>query len=154
MQLITSLFNKNCNYNPFKKYYNFKMNNLPSNKSFGLLFSGIFLILSIYFSSYFNNSQILFFTFFTLFILFSLITIIYPNILFPLNKLWMKLGLILGKIAKPIILGVIFFGMFTPLGLFMRIVKKRDVLEINFQKKTKWKQSKSNHSVESFRWQF
>ena len=53
------------------------------------------------------------------------------KILSPLNKLWFKLGIILGKIISPIIMGIIFFVVVTPIGYLMRLVKK-DVLNLKF----------------------
>ena len=56
----------------------------------------------------------------------------------PLNKLWFRFGLLLGKIVSPIIMGVIFFLVVTPIGLLMRLLKK-DLLNLKFNKeKTYW----------------
>ena len=59
-------------------------------------------------------------TLFGLAVLFLLVTMIKSELLLPLNKLWMRLGLLLGMIISPIVLGVIFFGLFTPIALCMR----------------------------------
>ena len=50
---------------------------------------------------------------------FLITTIINANLLLPLNKLWMRFGLLLSRIISPIILGIIFFGLVTPYGLIM-----------------------------------
>jgi hypothetical protein len=62
--------------------------------------------------------------------------LVYPRSLAPLNKLWMKLGLLLGKVMSPIILGVLFFTTITPLGLLMRMLGK-DVLRLRWDKGAK-----------------
>jgi uncharacterized membrane protein YagU involved in acid resistance len=52
---------------------------------------------------------------------FALLALVLPRVLSPLNKLWMKLGMLLQKIVSPIILGILFFVTITPIGLFMRL---------------------------------
>tara|TARA_Y100000022_G_scaffold112344_1_gene96985 strand:+ start:600 stop:845 length:246 start_codon:yes stop_codon:yes gene_type:complete len=49
------------------------------------------------------------------------ITLLKENLLLGLNKLWMRIGFLLGMIVSPIILGIIFFGLVTPYGVVMRI---------------------------------
>ena len=62
-----------------------------------------------------------------------------PDLLDPLNKAWMTLGLLLGKIITPLILGVIFFGIFSPIAIFFKIIG-RDELRLEFKlRKTYWK---------------
>ena len=114
---------------------------LPSNKKFGLFFTFIFLILSSY--SFWNNNfyvgLILLLLGLTIFF-----TIINSKGLAPLNKLWMKLGIILGSIVNPIILGILFFGMFFPLGCIMRLLG-RDELNLKLGKNTSsWNYKISN----------
>ena len=58
------------------------------------------------------------------------------KILTPLNKLWFKFGLFLGKIVSPIVMGVIFFFVVTPIGLFMRLLGK-DLLNLKFNSSSK-----------------
>ena len=99
---------------------------LPSNKSFGLLFFVVFSLIAIY--QYKINSSI---SFVLIFIasLFLLLGIINSKILTPFNKLWMKFGLLLGKIVSPIVMGVIFFFVITPISFILKIFKK-DVLNL------------------------
>ena len=110
---------------------------LPSNRKFGFFFTIVFLIISIYF--YFQNSySVLLFTL-TLALVFLILTLIKSKILTHLNKLWMKFGYFLGKIISPFVLGAIFFGIFTPVSLLMKLFK-RDELRIKIQKRdTFWK---------------
>ena len=99
---------------------------LPSNKSFGLLFFVVFSLIAIY--QYKINSSINFVLIFIA-LLFLLLGIINSKILTPFNKLWMKFGLLLGKIVSPIIMGVIFFFVITPISFILKIFKK-DVLNL------------------------
>jgi hypothetical protein len=64
---------------------------------------------------------------------FFIITIIKPNLFTFLNKSWITFGILLGKIISPIILGLIFFFVVTPIGLFVRIFKK-DIMGVRFEK--------------------
>jgi len=61
------------------------------------------------------------------------------KILTPLNKLWMRLGILLGAIVSPIVMGVVYFGVITPIGLIMKLFGK-DVLNLNIDtnKNTYW----------------
>tara|TARA_B100000989_G_C19323544_1_gene377750 strand:+ start:216 stop:617 length:402 start_codon:yes stop_codon:yes gene_type:complete len=109
---------------------------LPSNKKFGFTFSIIFVCISLYI--FLHDYYVLAILSLIIGFLFFLITLINDEILLPLNKLWMKLGFILGKIISPIILGIIFFGIFTPLSLITRIFG-RDELRLKVKStNTKW----------------
>ena len=126
---------------------------LPSNKKFGYFFSFVFLISGIYFV--FTENQIIatillvgsFFVF--------LLTIIKSELLLPFNKFWMRLGLFLGLIVSPIIMGIIFFSIFTPLGILMRI-SGRDILGLRVRKKSSFWNSyeESELFLSSFKKQF
>ena len=86
--------------------------------------------------------------------IFLIITIINANALLPLNKLWMKFGILLGMIVSPIIMGLIFFGIFTPVGVFMRLFK-RDNLRLSFKKKkTYWINCNSLQRFDFFKKQY
>ena len=56
------------------------------------------------------------------------------KLLTPLNKLWFKFGMILGAIVAPVVMGVVFFLVITPIGLFMKIIGK-DLLKKKYDKK-------------------
>ena len=104
--------------------------NLPSNKSFGIVFFIFFLILSFYF--YINNNS---FSIILIFLLLSFFFLIFgllqSKILTPLNKIWFKFGILLGKIISPIIMGIIFFFVVTPISFLMKLLKK-DILNLKF----------------------
>jgi hypothetical protein len=93
---------------------------IPSNKKFGYFFSAVFLIVSSYFFYSYSTNQIFGYVFGIISLVFFITTFINPELLLPLNKVWMKLGLILGMVISPIVLGIIFFGLLTPYGVIMR----------------------------------
>jgi len=125
---------------------------LPSNQKFGLFFTGIFLLASFY--SYYIDSKIMVYVHGAISGIFLIITIINANALLPLNKLWMKFGILLGMIVSPIIMGLIFFGIFTPVGIFMRLFK-RDNLCLSFEKKkTYWINCNSLQRFDFFKKQY
>ena len=100
-----------------------------SNKSFGIVFFVVFLFISIY--PLINNEDIRLWSL-IISLIFLVLGILNSNLLLPLNKLWFKLGILLGKIISPIIMGVIFFLVVTPIGLLMRLLGK-DVLNLKFR---------------------
>ena len=60
---------------------------------------------------------------------FLIITIVRPNLFTFLNKLWIKLGILLGKILSPIIMGLVFFVVVTPIGMLLKILQKDVILQ-------------------------
>ncbi len=104
---------------------------MPSNQKFGFFFFAIFFACCLYF--FFNRQLTVSITFGGLSGVFVLIAWLRPNLLEPLNKAWYLLGIFLGKIVSPLILGIMFFLMITPLAIGMKLAK-RDVL---FLKKRK-----------------
>ena len=108
---------------------------LGSNKSFGIVFFIVFLIIAIYPILSDGNLRLWSLVISLVFLILGLIN---SRFLTPLNKLWFKFGIILGKIISPIIMGIIFFLVVTPIGLLMRLLKK-DVLNLKFNdNKTYW----------------
>ncbi len=104
--------------------------NLPSNKSFGIVFFLFFLILAVFF--YVKNSPIILILILILLSVFFLISgLLQSRILTPLNRMWFNFGILLGTIISPIIMGIIFFFVVTPIGFLMRLSKK-DILNLKF----------------------
>ena len=125
---------------------------LPSNHKFGYFFTFIFLISSIYF--FFKEIDIAFYIIGTCSIVFFLLTFFKSKILTPLNKLWMSFGLILGMIVSPIVMGAIFYIIFTPIGILMRLFG-RDELLLQFKTKPSyWTKRNVDIQSNSFRRQF
>jgi len=103
---------------------NSKFNNnikISSNRSFGILFFLVFLFIALYPITNKENIKIWSLIISFIFIILGLLN---SKILTPLNKLWLKFGLFLGKIVSPLIMGAIFFFVVTPLGLIVRMLGK------------------------------
>lgn len=125
---------------------------LPSNRRFGFFFSLVFFLASSYFL--FTESLFVGYIFFALAILFFLISIVKSSLLHPLNKLWMRFGILLGSIISPIVLGLIFFGLITPYGLIMRLFR-RDELRLKVNRNVShWKPRDQVAPVTDFNQQF
>ena len=101
---------------------------IGSNRSFGIVFFLVFLIIALYPLVNDQNIRLWSLIVSLIFLISGLINL---KILTPLNKLWFKFGIFLGKIISPIIMAVIFFLVVTPIGLLMRILGK-DVLNLKY----------------------
>ena len=108
---------------------------VSSNKSFGIVFFIFFLLVSLY--PLLKNENIRIWSL-IIALIFLVLGLFNSKILSPLNQLWFKFGLILGKIVSPVIMGIIFFGVVTPIGVLMKILNK-DLLSLKFNKeKSYW----------------
>ena len=108
---------------------------ISSNRSFGIVFFIVFLIIALYPIT--NNGEIRTWSAITS-LIFLVLGLLNSKILSPLNKLWFKFGLFLGRIISPVIMGIIFFLVVTPIGYMMRILGK-DVLNLKYNKnKSYW----------------
>ena len=125
---------------------------IPSNRKFGFFFTFIFALAAVYFYNATYMSWA--YTFALASVIFLVVTLVRADILLPLNKLWMRFGLLLGMIVSPIVLGTIFFGLFTPIAFVMRL-SGRDELRLRFNMKpSHWiSRSELNYS-DSFKHQF
>ena len=103
---------------------------IGSNRSFGIVFSIAFLLISLY--PLINGENLRLWSL-IISIAFFVLGIINSNLLKPLNKLWFKFGLLLGKIISPFIMGMIFFVVVTPIAILMRLLRK-DLLNLKFNK--------------------
>ena len=131
---------------------NFSDVKLPSNKKFGFFFTLVFALLFAYF--YKDTNFLLAYTFGVTSLIFLFFTLVKDDILLPLNKLWMRFGLLLGIIISPIVLGIIFFGLFTPIAFIMKL-SGRDELRLKFNKKiSHWISRSEPIKPESFKQQF
>jgi hypothetical protein len=125
---------------------------LPSNKKFGYFFTFIFGLSAVYFYS----KELISWSYIMLLAsaVFLFIAFAKADILLPLNKLWMSFGLILSMIVSPLFLGAIFFGIFTPIALVMRL-SGRDELRLKFYKKpSHWIVCRETIKSDSFKHQF
>ena len=113
---------------------------MPSNKKFGYSFAIIFFFISMY--AYIIKSFFLLFFSITISLIFILISLIGPKYFTYINLYWYKFGILLGKIINPIVMGFIFFVIFTPFSLFFAIIG-RDELSIKKKKiNSYWKKRK------------
>ena len=94
---------------------------IGSNRSFGIVFFIFFLIVGTY--PIFFQGELRIWSLIVS-IIFLLLGIINARFLTPLNLLWFKFGMLLGRIVAPIVMGLVFFLVVTPTGLIMRILNK------------------------------
>ena len=108
---------------------------LGSNRSFGIVFFIVFLIVSIY--PLLNDNSIRLWSL-VIGIIFLILGLVESKILTPLNIIWMKLGMYLGIIVSPIVMGIVFFLVVTPISFIMKILRK-DLLNLKMNKeRTYW----------------
>ena len=103
---------------------------ISSNRSFGIVFFIVFLLIALYPLSYSGEIRVWSVSISLIFLVLGLLN---SKILTPLNKLWFKFGIFLSKIISPLIMGIIFFLVVTPIGLIMRIFGK-DLLNLKYNK--------------------
>ena len=103
---------------------------ISSNRSFGVLFFIVFLIIALWPLKSQGDLKL---WAFILSVVFLILGIINSKFLTPLNKLWFKFGIMLGSIVSPLIMGIIFFTVVTPIGIIMRFLGK-DLLKIDKNK--------------------
>ena len=108
---------------------------ISSNRSFGIVFFVVFLLIALYPLTY--GGEIRIWSAITS-LIFLVLGLLNSKFLAPLNKLWFRFGIFLGKIISPVIMGIIFFLVVTPIGLFMRLLGK-DVLNLKYsENKSYW----------------
>ena len=108
---------------------------ISSNRNFGIVFFVVFLLIALYPLTYSGEIRVWSLIISLIFLILGLLK---SKILTPLNKFWFKFGIFLGKIISPVIMGVIFFLVVTPIGLIMRSLGK-DVLNLKYNKnKSYW----------------
>ena len=103
---------------------------ISSNRSFGLLFFAIFLIISFW--PLLDDKDIRIWSLIVS-LIFLILGILNSNLLKPFNKIWFKFGIFLGKIVSPIIMGLVYFLVVTPTGFIMRFLGK-DLLKLKKNK--------------------
>ena len=116
---------------------------ISSNRSFGIVFFIVFLLISLYPLTY--NEEIRVWSA-TVSLIFLVLGVFNSKILTPLNKLWFRFGIFLGKIISPIIMGIIFFLVVTPISLLMRLLGK-DLINLKYNNnKSYWIEKKGPKS--------
>ena len=108
---------------------------ISSNRSFGIVFFVVFLLIALY--PVINHEEIRAWSLIVS-LIFLVLGLLNSKILNPLNQIWFKFGVLLGRIISPLIMAIIFFFVVTPIGLIMRILGK-DILNLRYNtKKTYW----------------
>jgi len=97
-----------------------------TEKSFGIVFSIVFLIISLY--PILENKPLQIWAL-VISVVFFIASFLAPQILKPLNKIWFRVGIIMGSVISPIIMALVYFIVIMPIGLIIRILQK-DLLEI------------------------
>ena len=118
------------------------------NITFGALFFVFFLVIGLYPLKTVGAVRI---WSLVLSLLFLIITIIRPNLFTFLNRLWIQFGILLGKIISPLVMGLVFFFVVTPIGMLIRILKK-DVMGLKRGASSYW--INREDKVQSMRKQF
>ena len=113
------------------------MNNISisSNKSFGIVFFVVFLIVALY--PLLENESVRLWSI-ILSAIFLILGMLDSKFLTPLNKIWFKFGILLGSIVSPIVMGVVFFAIVTPTSIIMKILGKNLLNLKKDNKKTYW----------------
>ena len=106
---------------------------INSNRNFGIVFFFVFLIISLWPLT--NENPLRVWSIFVA-IIFLILGLMNSKLLTPLNILWFKFGKLLGFIIAPIVMGIVFFIVITPIGLFMKIIGK-DLLNDKYNNKNK-----------------
>jgi hypothetical protein len=101
-----------------------------SNRALGLVFAAVFLIIALF--PWFFGGPI---RMWSVIVSggFTAIALLLPRLLTPLNRFWTRLGLVLQRVVSPVILGIMFFLVFTPMGFVMRLLGK-DPLRLRFDR--------------------
>ena len=120
---------------------------LPSNRNFGIVFSIVFLIISLWPLLSQNDIRIWSLIISGIFLVLGLIN---SKLLLPLNKIWFKFGILLGNFIAPIVMGIVYFMVVTPTGLIMRLLGK-DLLNLKKNNKdTYWiEKDNSNNDLKN-----
>ena len=104
---------------------------IGTNKSFGFVFFIIFLVVALW--PLLNDGNIRIWSV-ILSLVFLILGFLNSKILTPLNKLWIRFGILLGTIVSPLVMGIVYFGVVTPIGILMRLLGK-DILNLKIDKK-------------------
>ena len=123
---------------------------ISSNRSFGIVFFVVFLIIASW--PLLNNGEVRIWSV-IISLIFLTLGIINSKLLTPLNLLWFKFGILLGSFIAPIVMGMVFFLVITPIGIFMKILGK-DLLMQKFNSKVKTYWIKRDKQVSTMKNQF
>ena len=98
-----------------------KIENKFANRNFGIVFFVVFLTISLW--PLFNGNEIRVWSL-VISLIFLILGILNSKILTPLNKAWLRFGIFLGNFISPIVMGIVFFLVVTPIGILMKLFRK------------------------------
>ena len=114
---------------------------MSSNRSFGILFFIVFLGIGLWPLKNNNDPNYIILGLSSIFLILGIIN---SKLLYPLNKAWVKFGEILGMIIAPIVMGLVYFIILTPISLLVRLFGK-DLLKLKKNKSsTYWIKREKN----------
>lgn len=129
-------------------------NGLPSERSFGIFFAVVFVLLAAY-AVYADWRSFVVIGFLIVAVIFGIAAFFIPKILIPLNRFWFALGILLGRIVSPIVLGIIFFGLITPIGMITRLFGRDELRLCKRTVSTYWiERNPAGPEPESFKNQY
>ena len=108
---------------------------IGTNKSFGIVFFVFFLIVSIF--PLLNDGDIRVWSL-IISLIFLILGILNSKILTPLNQIWFKFGILLGRFVSPVVMGIVFFAIVTPTSIIVRVLQKNLLNLKKGNKKTYW----------------
>jgi hypothetical protein len=127
---------------------------LPSERRFGFTIAAALAGLAVYRMIH-HRSRTVFLACIVTSIVFALLALVVPRVLAPLNKLWFLLGETMGKVVSPVVLGVIFYGILTPISIVTRLFGRDELRLKRGPLKSYWIDCASPRSAaESFKNQF
>ncbi len=119
---------------------------VSSNKSFGVVFFILFVVIAFY--PFIYNEEIRLWALITS-LIFLILGLMNSSILTPLNLIWFKFGILLGKFVSPIVMAIVFFCVVTPTGLIMKLLNK-DLLRLKKgKKKSYWIERKTKSEMKN-----
>ena len=129
---------------------------LPTDRKFGLFFGAVSFLTSIFFLL--SGRTVLSGIFLLSASAFVVFALVRPRLLRPLNRLWMALGLALGRVFNPLVMGLIFYLIIVPTGLFMRLIGRDELRMRGNDRHTYWRQrvnlASSSEALDIFKRQF
>jgi predicted membrane metal-binding protein len=104
-----------------------------SDRSFGFVFAAFFTLVGLWPLLAGNTAR---WWALAIAVIFAGVALVRPSLLAPLNRLWFKIGLLLNQIVSPVVMGLLFYLVITPIALFMR-AKGKDILHLKYDAKAR-----------------
>ena len=92
-----------------------------SDRGFGLVLAGFFAVIG---ALKLWHGHAVWIVWCAAALVFLVLAVVRPKILAPLNRLWLKLGLLLYRIVNPIVMALMFYLTILPIGLLTRLFRE------------------------------